>query len=158
MNHTENTGIDRCLLFDFFLVFSRTEYALKNGGFSKGDERRVDPDWEMFSASIKDVFDKDKSRELSDAFNYMLQSPPKKQVLRQNKLYWDENIPNGNLANIEKVLILVRRIRNNLFHGGKHNDANTDRNELLLKSSLAIIRECILLHPIVKETYDEAII
>lgn len=158
MNHTENTQIDPGLLFDFFLVFSRTEYALKNGGFSKGNERRVDPDWDGFSASIKDVFVKDKSNELSDAFDYILKNPPKKQVLRQNNLDWDKNIPNGNLTDIEKVLNLVRRIRNNLFHGGKHNDANTDHNKLLLKSSLAIIRECVLLNPSVKNAYDEAII
>ena len=56
MNHRTQTQIDADLLLDFFLVFSRVEYALKNGGFVKGDERRVDPDWDGFAASIKDQF------------------------------------------------------------------------------------------------------
>ena len=82
-----------------------------------------------------------------------------KQVLRQNTLMWEANVPNGNLSDIEVLLLLIRRIRNNLFHGGKHNFdmfENTERTTRLLKSSLIVIQECLLLAPHAKTTYDGA--
>ena len=161
MNHREYTQIDASLLLDFFLVFSRAEYALKNSGFLKGDERRVDPDWDKFAASLKNSFRKDKSKELQIATEYILDNPPMKQVLRQNTLMWEANIPNGTLTDIEILLCLVRRIRNNLFHGGKHNAESfedAERSTQLLQSSLVVIRECVLLAPEVKIHYDAAII
>ena len=67
-----------------------------------------------------------------------------KQVLKQRALMWEANVPNGGLTETEKVLRLVRRVRNNLFHGGKHNAGlfeNTDRSIRLLTNSIVVIRE-----------------
>ncbi|MGD9577577.1 MAG: hypothetical protein AB7Y74_04950 [Syntrophorhabdus sp.] len=161
MNNRTQTQIDAELLLDFFLVFSRAEYALKNAGFLKGDERRVDPDWDAFAASIKNQFLKDKSKELEVAVKYILYNPPMKQVLRQNSLMWEANTPNAGLTETEKLLLLVRRVRNNLFHGGKHNVGlfeNTERSTQLLTSSIIVIRECILLSPGVEAVYKGAVI
>ena len=46
---------------------------------------------------------------------------------------------------MDQVLDLIRRVRNNLFHGGKFNDAHSGpgRNELLLRHSLAILHRCL---------------
>ena len=146
---------------EFFLVFSRAEYALKNAGFARGDDNWVTPDWDGFAESLRDRFQKNRSNELRQATEYILNNPPMKQVFRQNSLMWETNLPNGNLSDIEKLIRLVRRIRNNLFHGGKHNVAlfeDAERSTHLLTSSLVIIHECLSLTPQVKMIYDEAII
>lgn len=43
------------------------------------------------------------------------------------------------------MLLYVRRVRNNLFHGGKFNGRRfaPERSELLLRHSLTIHRACI---------------
>jgi len=84
-----------------------------------------------------------------------------RQVLRNSALMWDANRPNGRRLEIEVLLLLVRRIRNNLFHGGKHNldvFEDTERTTRLLRNSIIVIRECLLLEPSVKAKYDEATI
>ena len=161
MNYRGHVRVNPDLLLEFFLTFARAEFALKNSGFVKGNEREVSADWDGFTASIKSSFTKDKSDDLVQAVNYILDNPPMKQVLRKNTLMWEANVPDGNLTEIEVLIWLVRRIRNNLFHGGKHNIAlfeDTERTTRLLKSSLIIIQECLLLAPHVKTTYDEATI
>lgn len=161
MNYREHVRVNPDLLLEFFLIFARAEFALKNSGFVKGNEREASPDWDRFAASIKNSFAKDKSDDLTQAANYILNNPPMKQVLRQNTLMWKANVPHGKLTDIEVLIRLVRRIRNNLFHGGKHNIAlfeDTERTTRLLKSSLIVIQECLLLAPHVKTTFDEAII
>ena len=82
-----------------------------------------------------------------------------KQVIRNDGLMWDTAVPNGNLSEIEILLLLIRRIRNNLFHGGKHNldvFEDTQRTTILLQSALVIIEECVSLEPRVKAAYDQA--
>jgi hypothetical protein len=152
--------VDSTLLFDFFLTFARMEFALKNAGFVIGDEDSVNPAWDAFGNAIKDRFKRKKTKELDMAVDYILINPPMKQVLRRGNLMWDTNLPNAG-SETQTLLVLIRRIRNNLFHGGKHNfgvHENTERTTQLLKNSLLIIQECSSLLPDVKTNYDEAAI
>ena len=63
---------------------------------------------------------------------------------------------------LSTLLIFVRRVRNNLFHGGKHGnivvDRNTARTERLLKESLIILDACLGLNSDVNDKYSEAVI
>lgn len=143
MNDKKRKGIKEDLLLEFFSDFARIEYALKNSGFVKGDERRVSADWDSFSKSINSLFRKDRTAELKEASDYLLNNPPNKQVLRLNNLMWEANVPNGSLSELEKLILLIRRTRNNLFHGGKHNIGifeDIQRGTQLLRSSLIIIQ------------------
>jgi hypothetical protein len=159
MSNEVHDRVNPNLLLEFFLTFSRAEFALKNSGFVRGNERKVSPNWDSFAASIKHTFTKHKSDELREAANFILDNPPMQQVLRQNTLMWETKVSDENLMEIEVLIRLVRLIRNNLFHGAKHNVTpfeNTDRTSRLLKSSLIVLQECLLLAPHVKTTYDEA--
>lgn len=52
---------------------------------------------------------------------------------------------------------MVRTVRNNLFHGGKHlpgGESEPVRNERLVRSSLVLLRECAQLVDDVREAYD----
>lgn len=169
MKRLEGLRVDQELLLEFFLNFSCFEFALKLTGYSKPIRTRrreplappVSPDWKKYADSIKDKFDKTINDDLHQASNYLLDDPPREQVLLPNGPSWNTKVPKEDLAEIKRLLILVRRIRNNLFHGGKFDIApheQPERTERLLRSSLSILDQCLKLSPDVKEVFDNAII
>jgi hypothetical protein len=52
------------------------------------------------------------------------------------------------MTELERLLIYIRRMRNNLFHGGKSQPGSpmqVDRNANLLRHGLTILAECLLI-------------
>ncbi|MGY4725124.1 hypothetical protein [Burkholderia pyrrocinia] len=144
------------LLIGFTGVFSRYEYALKNSGFAKGGGSKVDPDWDAFARSIAAEFDKLDVPGFREAVIYLVTSPPRKQVLGSHGIEWKVSPPDGALRASVQALLMVRRVRNNLFHGGKFwmpDGEGRARNEKLVKSSLAILLACLPLHARVRATF-----
>ena len=166
----EQTIIDRELLLNFFLTFSRFEYALKASNFFKRPNTSsnntlrppdAQPDWDRFAVSLRDAFHKDKNNQLLEACKYIIESPPWKQVIINDRVDWESPIRPEHETDIEFILRMVRCIRNNLFHGGKCNNKafeQKERNKKLLECSLIVLNECLALSPSVKDTFDEAII
>jgi hypothetical protein len=149
------------LLLEFFLTFARAEFALKNSGFVTGDEHSASADWNKFANALKDHFEEGRTRELETAMNYLLDNPPMRQVLRNGKLMWDANLSTNGSSTSEVIFVLVRRIRNNLFHGGKHSlevFEDTKRTTRLIESALLILKAGISLLPQVESAYDEAVL
>lgn len=146
------------LACDFVGVFARSEYALKAAGFVDGNEKKVKADWNAFAKAIANDFDPSKSRDLRTAVDYLLTNPPKKQVLKNNTLEFYDAPPDKNQSQTQQVLLMVRRVRNNLFHGGKFLPVPTgdpDRDKLLVQHSLTVLRACIPLHNDVSRNYAE---
>jgi len=142
--------ISQDLLLEFFATFARFEYALKEGGFARQARHGggVEPDWERFGRSIGGDVD-----EIMTAGSYLLSQPPKKQTLTHNTLTWTEVSGDGGLA---ELLGSVRRVRNNLFHGGKFADgsvSNPERNTQLLNGVLDVVH-ALLRHPDVRVVAD----
>jgi len=168
------TRANQELLLDFFLTFSRFEYALKVSGFFKmPNQTRHDPrcppaaeaDWDSFAVSLRGIFSENRTERLRQASEYLLDSPPNKQVIIKDgcgwAIAWETPIRPRHETDIEFILRMVRSVRNNLFHGGKHNielHEQTERTEQLLRSSLAILNECLTLSPRVKDVFDQATI
>ena len=164
------TRVDRELLLNFFLTFSRFEYALKASGlFKRPNPQRNDPsrpaeaqpDWDTFAVSLRCAFQPDRTETLKQACEYIFDSPPLKQVITNDAVSWETPVRPSHESDVEFLLRMVRCVRNNLFHGGKHsNEVHEDieRTEMLLKSSLAILDECLALSPRVKLVFDEAAI
>ena len=149
-------------MFNFFISFAKFEFALKTSGFAIGGLNQVKPDWDSYANSIKDIFNKNKSQKLFEAVDYFLLNPPWKQVLMSDgSLAWNSIAPNDNKSEIEKVILLIRRVRNNLFHGGKFSNQvfeDNTRAERLLESSLTILEECLCLSPDLMQRFNEATI
>ncbi len=102
---------------DFYYMFSRSEYALKASGFlMNGVDAKAN--WDSFAGSIRPNFNRNKSKELNDAVKYIKSNPPKKQIVNAGDLAWDQT-NNDNLPLVNFLILMIRRIRNNLFHGGK---------------------------------------
>ena len=161
MNPLKNINVQKDLLFRFFIFFAKFEFSLKVSGFAIGDIQRVSPDWDNYAQSIKDSFDKTVNKGLAEAVDYFLLNPPWRQVLIDGGVAWDSIAPDSSLSEIERVLLLIRRVRNNLFHGGKFNNEvfeSKERTERLLNSSLIVLETCLDLIPTVKNNFENATI
>ena len=161
MPYLEDVEINRELVLRFFLVFSRFEFALKFAGYARGNENYVEPNWKCFAASIRDRFDKNHSPQLAQACDYFLVNPPNQQVWIDSSLAWSPNIPTNRNSEPELLIALVKRVRNNLFHGGKYHakmHEETARSEELLRGSILILEECLRASPKVRRAYGGATI
>lgn len=145
------------LACEFLGVFARFEFALKVGGFAEGDVNSVSPKWDGFARAIDGQFDPANSVELNEAVEYLLNRAPRKQVLINDHVDWRDAAPDANLTRAERVLLMVRRVRNNLFHGGKflapEGEAD-DRDKLLVQHSLAVLKACIPLNARIAAAYE----
>ena len=161
MAYLDDILIDKKLVLEFFLKFSRFEFALKLSGHALGSVNRVKADWDGFAAEIRDEFDRARSKELTHACNFYMDNPPNKQVLANGSLAWSTDLPVGPDRETELLIGLVRRVRNNLFHGGKYNaelHEETARQEQLLKGGILILEECLTVSPPVRRAYNGAAI
>jgi len=162
--------VNRGLLLKFFLTFSRFEYALKNTDYCTRHPEvqrpnglllmpRAEPDWDRFATSLRDLFDRNKSEELREASRYLSEEPPNRQILVEGRPAWETPVRGPAPSEIEFLLLMVRCVRNNLFHGGKHNldvHETTQRTEKLLVSCLEVLRACLALAPQQQQAYDDA--
>lgn len=141
------------LAADLFRVFSRTEYALKASGFNNGDGD-AKANWRNFALAVEGVIANPLSPKLQKAINFFLSAPPKKQVIVGGVIQWQVSEPQTD-SPADKLLIYVRRVRNNLFHGGKFNGHwfEPERSEPLLRHSLTILTTCVESVPSVREAY-----
>jgi hypothetical protein len=152
-------ALNKELIMQFFMYFARTEYALKRAGYTRGDERKVEADWDRFAANMQDKFDPSMSKELTSAVEFLFDNPPQKQVLKDGNLDWVDSGCGSN-RDLSCLLVLVRRVRNNLFHGGKfplRPVSDVSRNERLLQNSLLVLGAVLQLNPQVNQFFSEEI-
>jgi len=140
--------IDNSLSTVFILMFSRFEYSLKNIGCFIGSEKKVSADWDGYSRKeeIKEIFNNIEEQEIIDAVNYLIENPPKKQVIIDDNVVWKNSPPDSNLPKSEQAILMVRRIRNNLMHGGKFHGAyqpEVARDTKLIESSIHVLNYCL---------------
>lgn len=141
------------LATQLFHVFSRTEYALKVSGFNNGDGD-AKANWKDFALAVENLIANPSSQELRGAIDFIFSAPPMKQVIVGGMIQWEGSVPPTN-SRADKLLVYVRRVRNNLFHGGKFNGHwfEPERSELLLRHSLVILSSCVESVDVVREAY-----
>lgn len=132
----EQVDFDRELVFKFFIVFSLFEYALKRARF-RNESGDVMPDWEKFAREIENRFDRQASPEIEEAVDYLLNKPPKRQVVNGTLIWQERTRPTGK-TDYEWLSLIIRAVRNNLFHGGKF-IYERPRDTLLIQHSLTIL-------------------
>ncbi|KON61825.1 hypothetical protein BBL94_03460 [Vibrio parahaemolyticus] len=95
--------------------------------------------------------------DLLAATNYILTSPPRKQVLENESLKFVPQQIDTNQKSTQQLILMVRTVRNNLFHGGKYcpnGEMEEGRNECLVKSSLIVLKACTSLHEQVSISFE----
>jgi len=145
------------LAIEFMATFSRMEHALKSTGYALGNQGKVEPDWDRFANEIDQQFDQLNNNQLTEAKDFLLNSPPRKQVLQDGLVTFQEQTVDQNQRTTQQVLRFVRTVRNNLFHGGKYlptGENEVGRNEELVKASLKVIKACIELNDGVRQSYE----
>lgn len=134
-----STNLDQ-LAFRFFRLFARFEATLKERGFYRVENGRIVVDWDRFAT---EVVGKQFLAELGDkaeAAIYVLSEPPKRQGPNtEGKIVWIDVSADDKSA--QALVGHIRRMRNNLYHGGKFNGTwfDPERSELLLAHGLTIL-------------------
>ncbi len=135
-------------VFNFFAVFSRFEYALKLAGFiPKGDQQKAEANWTLFASDLRGHFDGQRTQALREAVDFIMEHPPLKEVVDGNSTRFVECRISG-ATDLPTLVVYIRRMRNNLFHGGKYPRspaADPERNTRLLRHGLTVLEECLVL-------------
>jgi len=146
----------RALVFQFFLVFSRFEYALKRAKFANSSGGKVNANWDAFASKYNAAFDPSQSAELKEACAYFKANPPRKQIIDGDVLDWSDPCKLAKEPMLTWLLTVLRIVRNNLFHGGKFPIAPIEepaRNPELLRHVLTILDACLPLDAEVKRYF-----
>jgi hypothetical protein len=133
--------IPRDLTVEFLGTFARFEYALKRSGYVKGNEKRIDADWDRLCQELASA-DPTALAPILASCGYLRARPPKKQVLDNGQLAWRVRGASGG-SDIGELLLSLRTVRNNVFHGGKFPEGPvTDplRDEQLIRDCLAVMQ------------------
>lgn len=133
----------------FFLFFSRFEYALKREGFARGTGQNADEasaDWNKYADKHPELLDQQQSELFISAICNLRKAPPMKQMLDPEKrLTWMADNYTGQF-NLARIFVLLCRIRNNLFHGGKFPVGiigEVSRDCELLDAGITIMQACL---------------
>ncbi len=126
----------------FIATFLRFEFALKEDGFSpNANDAQVD--WGRVTQELGCTFYT--SIQESGKAETIMRRPPKKQVSRDHRLEWKPQDPP---ENVHELFEAIRRVRNNLVHGGKSGDPEDDpddphRNENLIREAQWIVEQAL---------------
>ena len=116
--------------FDYFYWFSRFEFALKENGFLKSHDvgEKAEAGWEEFEGKCNAKYVP------SEEAKQLVKLHPKRQIIAENGgLDW-KLVGVGHCTNdLCKVILMLKAVRNNLFHGGKHGDREQDDKKRNLK-------------------------
>lgn len=128
---------------ELFKVMMRLEFAIKEIGYCKTTgNQKASVDWDRFANECLGAVFFDAIKTAGRAVT-LIETPPKRQAADGNgHLSWEQT---GPVSNIQDLIGSLRRVRNNLFHGGKSGDPDRDRNDALVRNALAVIHD-ILLH------------
>lgn len=119
----------------FTFAFARMEYALKRAGFARvSKDGHVLADWDSLAAKTADL-ESGAAGSLERAIAYLYEQPPMVERSRGGNIKFEsvEVLQHSN----HTLYLMVRRVRNNLFHGGKL--PYRDRDECLVRCGNVIL-------------------
>ena len=135
----------------FFKVMMRLEYALKATGFAEMNGDRLEICWDRFAnerlgkALFETIRDSGKA-------NTLISQPPSHQVIDAGGDLTFR--PAAQVMSVQDLLGALRRVRNNLFHGGKSGDVDHDRNDTLIVESIYVITEILLVDDVLRTEFE----
>ena len=127
--------------FEFFYWFTRFEFALKENLYLRNTKAgaRAEPDWDQF------INKWGKGYSISNEAKQLIDANPKRQVISDSgELGWELVKFKDCHCELFKVVHLLKTLRNNLFHGGKHEvDGwdNPERAETLLHLGISVLNQ-----------------
>jgi hypothetical protein len=152
---------ERGVAWEFFVLFSRFEYALKRvDDFLMPNDGEAKANWDRFGTQVNTDFPVNDPH-VAAAIAFYMADPPRRQVRVNGALDW--SAPEARVGN-EPLLIwlfrAIRVVRNNLFHGGKFPNfvfSDPSRNGALLRHAIVILATALPLDARVNAMFVEAI-
>jgi hypothetical protein len=140
----DDLQISRGLVCELFASFARFEYAMKAIGYCRSDRYgNALPDWDRFKAEWGEAINPTESERGADDIAFLLAEPPEIQKFVDGRAVFrpQEFREEGEGA---KALEAAKRVRNNLFHGGKHTcHSPPERDTKLIRGALAVLDLCL---------------
>lgn len=137
---------------EFFAVFSRFEFSLKELNICRSDHGIVTPAWKRFAEIISKKITI--NSELQQSIDHLINNPP---LVQTEAHKWEQRQLYGE-NEFAQAIDATTRVRHNLFHGGKHTaHSPAGRDELLVKSALSVLYACINQDKELYETYTQNI-
>jgi hypothetical protein len=125
------------LCIEYFFMFSRFEYALKENGFLKKSRyKNAEPNWKKFVEEFGSTYVP------SDEARNLLKNPPDRHIVRDDCCQWEKIDFDHFASDLDKVVFIIKTIRNNLFHGGENSHPdwdNPERNAFLIKNAISVL-------------------
>ena len=151
----EELEIDPQLVSEFFAVFARFEYAMKASRYCRADRHdNAIPNWNLLIADLGEAVAAYPDVENGELVGYLLSEPPdiQKFVDGQPKF---EAVPLDGANRGASAIIAARRVRNNLFHGGKHTaHSPPERDTKLMQAALLVLDACLLADPCLNSEFE----
>ena len=138
----DDLHIDRALVSEFFATFARFEYAMKARGFCRRDRfGNALPDWNELKGQLGGPISAAVTSCETSA--YLLEEPP--QVQKYVGGYPEFKAVSLAGATVgAQALEAAKRVRNNLFHGGKHTPhSSPERDTRLIRGALNVLDACL---------------
>lgn len=132
--------IPQALVYTFFESFARFECAMKESDCcGRGRNNRAEPNWTKLAERLGPLLAAQQGRKLGFAMAYLLSKPPEVQVFRDGRAVFVKTPLRGENDG-QRVLDALKRVRNNLFHGGKHtHHSPEERDPSLLECALVVL-------------------
>lgn len=137
--------------YDQLSWFARVEFVLKRDPATcMGQEgQRAEAHWDAFDNLVK--VDLDGHAEMTAELRDLLLNPPPKAEVVHGGVGRLEDKPLGAAHPGAALLHAARRIRNNLFHGGKElPELHAGRDEALVQAAVIVLRTAASLSPAVR--------
>jgi hypothetical protein len=142
--------LDRELVCEFFAVFSRFEFSLKETGNCREIRGLVEPAWWGYAEKVAELVTVEPGSPLEEAISYLCDEPPLFQLSAHR---WGHRALHG-ICRFEQAIDAAKQVRNNLFHGGKHTQHSpSGRDNRLVKSSLTILYACLEADAEIRDVY-----
>lgn len=154
-------SLDRARLAEYFLLFSRFEFALKASGFAKAGRWGAEVDWEKYAQEVGPKLLPDPKDELASSISYLEAEPPKQQVFENGTLNWKPRPSPKTYSRMRSLIFYLQGVRNNLVHGAKFlakESIDPQRDEKLLSAAECIIASCLSRSPDVYRAFDSEVI
>lgn len=143
---------------ELFVIFARFEFALKECGFLSGTcGKDAKANWDVFAG---DTALSDLLTAVSGDLDVkeLIEKPPKKQIIvcgHNGEKSWDwktDSGPADTSPSNSKLLLAVRRVRNNLFHGAKQGE--DPRDEQLCRAAKKMLLTCLEKHSGLRDMFE----
>lgn len=140
----DELDIDKELVCQFFAMFARFEYAMKATRFLWADRHgNAVPNWQELRRELANPVSDTKDKATRAAVAYLLAEPPEVQKVIAGRAEF-QSLALADGTDGAKAIEAAQRVRNNLFHGGKHTaHSSPGRDERLIRSAMAVLYACL---------------